>query len=275
MPLRQLAALISTAVLISTAAMAAASSTPLKVTSSLDGKTVLPHRIVWHAYSSITTSKIKQIDYSIDGKLRWIGHAGPVSTFSDTGGYLVTSWLKPGIHTFTVKTIALDGQTASNSSEARVLPAPNPPRAIVGTWERNINTTNAPAVGSAGNPTYTYTPSGTYRITFSRKWIEDHFAGKFSIDSSIKHNTGDGFELLSDWTPGTSTFHVAGAVSMQPFDPNTQQLGGSWCNWGGPSANYRWSVKGDQLTLAPIGGHDPCSIRGFIWAGTWTKTTSQ
>ncbi len=62
MPLRQIAALISTAVLISTAATASASSTPLKVTSSLDGKTVLPHRIVWHAYSSVPTSKIKQID---------------------------------------------------------------------------------------------------------------------------------------------------------------------------------------------------------------------
>jgi hypothetical protein len=266
---RQIAALILPATLIA-ATVAAASSTTLRVTSSLDGKTVLPHRISWMAYSTIPTFQIKEIDYLIDGKLRWIGHASR-STYSDTGGYLVTSWLKPGLHKFTVRTIALNGKTASDTVAARVLPAPVPPAALVGSWQRTVNTSDAPPPGSSGNPTDTDTPSGTYTITFSRKWIEDHFPGKFTISGSINDSTGDGFELLTDWTPKPTTFHVAGSISIQPFDGNTDQLGGSWCYWGGPAADYTWKVSGTRLTLKPSGGEDPCSIRGFIWTGTWTK----
>ena len=31
------------------------------------------------------------------------------------------------------------------------------------------------------------------------------------------------------------------------------------------------SVSGDTLTLAPVGGHDACGIRGLVWGGTWTR----
>jgi hypothetical protein len=39
----------------------------------------------------------------------------------------------------------------------------------------------------------------------------------------------------------------------------------------GPPATYTWSVNGDTLTLAPVGGRDACAIRGFVWAGQWTR----
>jgi hypothetical protein len=269
---RRIAALVFPATLIA-ATVAAASGTTLKVTSSLDGKTVLPHRIAWMAYSTVPTAQIKEIDYLIDGKLRWVGHDSR-STYSDTGGYLVTSWLTPGVHKFTVRAVSGNGQTASDTVAARVLPAPVPPAALVGSWTRTINTSDAPSPGSPGNPTDTDTPSGAYTITFSRKWIEDHFPGKFTISGSINGNTGDGFELLTDWTPKSSTFHVAGAISIQPFDGDTDQLGGSWCYWGGPGADYTWKVTGTTLTLEPAGGADACSIRGFIWTGKWTKIST-
>lgn len=270
---RRIAALIFATTLIGSAG-AAASSTTLKVTSSLDGKTVLPHRISWMAYSTVPMTAIKEIDYLIDGKLRWVGHDSR-STYSDTGGYLVTSWLTPGMHKFTVRTVALNGQTASDTVTARVLPAPIPPPAILGSWQRTVDTADAPTPGSSGNPTDTDTPSGTYTITFSRKWIEDHFPGKFTISGSIGDATGDGFELLSDWTPKPTTLHVAGAISIQPFDGDTDQLGGSWCYWGGPGADYTWKVSGTALTLEPVGGTDACAIRGFIWTGKWTKIATK
>ncbi len=265
------------------AVAASASPALLKVISSLDGKTVLPHRIFWLAFMSIPQAQISQVDYLIDGKLCWVGTGNPstypgtssyYSTYSDSGGYLVTSWLTPGLHKFTVRVVALNGQTGSDTVVARVLPAPVPPAALVGSWQRTIKTADAPAPGSPGNPTETYTPDGTYTITFSRKWIEDHFPGKFSISGSIDGNTGDGFELLTDWTPGLHSFHFQGAVSIQPFNENTDQLGGSWCYWGGPGANYSWTVHGSALTLTPIGGTDACQIRGFIWTGTWTRIAS-
>jgi len=39
-----------------------------------------------------------------------------------------------------------------------------------------------------------------------------------------------------------------------------------------PTALAR-TVNDNTLTLAPAGGHDACGIRGFIWAGQWTRTS--
>jgi hypothetical protein len=47
--------------------------------------------------------------------------------------------------------------------------------------------------------------------------------------------------------------------------------GGWWCYAGGPVGTYDWSVSGGTLTLTPAGGADPCGVRGFIWAGQWTR----
>ena len=82
--------------------------------------------------------------------------------------------------------------------------------------------------------------------------------------------TGGGGEFNSDWTPGSTTFRVDGAVTIQIADDN-DRLGGWWCWMDGPSATYTWSVNGTTLTLAPVGGNDACSIRGYIWTGTWTR----
>ena len=35
--------------------------------------------------------------------------------------------------------------------------------------------------------------------------------------------------------------------------------------------DYTWSVSGNTLTLMPVGGKDPCPLRGFIWTGDWTR----
>jgi len=42
---------------------------------SCDGKTVLPHHIHWYAHAP--SVKIRQADFLIDGKLRWVQHAPP------------------------------------------------------------------------------------------------------------------------------------------------------------------------------------------------------
>lgn len=42
-------------------------------------------------------------------------------------------------------------------------------------------------------------------------------------------------------------------------------------SWGGPRADYRWSVSGNTLTLATVGGAELCRVRQFIWAGDWTR----
>ncbi len=258
------------------AAASGGASSPFKVTSTLDGKTVLPHRIRWIGSTTIPDSQVTHVDFLIDGVLRWtwIGKEVPYVYGGHEGGgshpaYLVTSFLAPGRHRFTVRAVAKDGRVAADTVTARVLPAPVVPSQLAGMWTRAIpDTSGAPAPGSPGNPTSTLTPAGSWTLVFDKRWIETRFPGPF--DAKTSGNTGSGWILDSDWTPGATTFAVADAISIQPLVDNSQR-GCSWCHWDGPAATYSWSVSGDTLTLAPIGGHDACGVRGFVWAGTWTR----
>lgn len=244
-----------------------------RVTSTIDGKTVLPHRIHWLAFPSLRASKIAKVDFLIDGgKVRWTEHGAPYNYGSDENGkklgYLVTSWLSAGRHRFIVRATAKDGRVATHTVVARVMPAPEPPAGLAGSWQRTIDTAAAPKPGTPANPTETFTPSGTYSIAFERRWIRDDFPGKFILPDSNK--TGNGFIFLSDYTPGPTRFHVQGEVIFHPPSESLAE-GGWWCYSGGPGADYRWSVSSNTLTLTPIGGKDACPIRGFIWTGNWTR----
>jgi len=248
---------------------AAAPSKTSRVTSTLDGKTVLPHRIHWTGFTTLPVLEVKRVDFLIDGKPVWTEHNAPY-TFADDRGYLVTSWLTPGLHSFTVRVTAVGGRQADDTVKARVRPAATVPARLVGTWQRAIaDTSDAPAPGSSENPTDTLTPPGTYRITFDRRWIHDSFPCTDS-PCTYNSNTGAGGELDTDWIPGSTTFGVLGGVTTHT-SKDTDRLAGWWCETWGPAATYSWTVSGNTLTLTPAGGHDACGIRGFIWAGQWTK----
>ena len=91
------------AVAVATAAVAQPDSPSFKVRSTLDGKTALPHRIHWVAFPSLPRKQVAEVAFVIDGgKPRWIEH-NPPYTYGDDRGYLVTSWLSPGRHRFTVR----------------------------------------------------------------------------------------------------------------------------------------------------------------------------
>jgi len=109
-----------------TPAAATPSKTGFKVRTSLDGKTVLPHRIHWLGYPLLARDKVKEVAFLIDGRVAWIEHKAPY-TFSDDGGYLVTSWLRPGPHRFTVRVRSTDGRTMGDTVRADVAPAKAPP----------------------------------------------------------------------------------------------------------------------------------------------------
>lgn len=268
-----LALVLVAATLAVAASTSAATRGTFKVASTLDRPRVLPHRIHWIARTTLAPSEIAKVEFLIDGKLRWIEQHAPYVYGADSGShrnYLVTSWLAPGEHRFTVRAVATNGRTASDTVTSRVVPPPVVPKALAGTWQRTIsNTSGAPKPGSPGNPTDSLTPPGRYRITFDRRWIKDVFPCD-TTPCRFNPKTGGGGESISDWTPGATTFNVRGPVTIRIFH-NTDRLGGFWCYEDGPSATYTWSVNGSTLTLAPVGGHDACGIRGFIWAGTWTR----
>ena len=246
---------------------------PFTVTSTLKGKKMLPRRIRWVASTSLPAAQIREVEFIIDGgRPKWIEKVAPYTYGEDENGrhqnYLVTSWLTPGRHRFIVRAIAVDGRRAEQTVVARVLPAAAPPAALAGTWTRTIEDTSAaPAVGSPGNPTYTHTPPGTYALVIDKRWIQTRFPGRYVLPAS--EDSGEGWILDSDYTAGATSLIARGSVVFRQFHDEAE--GGQWCWEDGPDSSYAWSVSGDTLTLRPMHGADPCTVRGFIWAGDWKR----
>ena len=98
------------------------SDTLHKVTSTLDGKHSIPLRTHWIAKPEPAGAIVTQVDFLIDGKLAWTEMNSPYVFGSDDDGanlgYLITTWLTPGRHTFTVRAIGESGRAVSDTVNA-------------------------------------------------------------------------------------------------------------------------------------------------------------
>ena len=118
--------LLATVVAVSSA-LARGDPKRFTVTSTLDGKTVLPLRIRWRARPQhVALAQVKEVDYLIDGRRAWTEHHAPYYYGSDNNR-LVTTFLKPGLHTFTVRATTTDNQVATDTVKAQVVAPPAPP----------------------------------------------------------------------------------------------------------------------------------------------------
>jgi hypothetical protein len=261
-----ISALALTCAALAPPAQAGPSKDGLRVTSTLDGKTVLPHRIHWLAFPHLAGAQAAKVDFVIDGKVRWTERQAPY-TYSDDGGFLVTSFLSPGRHRFTVRMRTSDGHVLSDTVRARVLPAPAPPALLEGMWRHDVaNAVPADPGASADQPV----PAGTWTMVFDKRWLETTAPGTF--DPVASKTSGLGYIIDNDYTPGPTSFHIAGSVTIGPV-VDADPRGGWWCEAWGPPTDYSWSVSGDTLTVAPAGGSDPCHQRGAILTGQWTRVT--
>jgi len=122
---RVLALALLTSVVAVSSALAGRNDTSFTVTSSLDGKTVLPIRSHWIAYPKIDPSRgqVAEVDYLIDGYHSWTAHSAPWY-FGDKGNWLVTSVLQVAIDKF----------------QARVTAPRRPPAKLAGSWSRGGHT---------------------------------------------------------------------------------------------------------------------------------------
>ena len=250
-----LAACSSTGGTASTGATApskAASSAKLKVTSTLDGHSTLPYRIRWQAFPGAPAADVSEVDFLIDGKLGWVEHKTPYF-YGNDGNWLVTSFLTPGMHTFTVRVIAAGEHTATDTVKASVTVPATPPAALAGTWAHVVTPAEAKKATVGGAP-----PTGRWRLQISpRGW-------------QLHDPTGSG--LLFDVGYGS-----AQSLQMRPtieFPPYPNNIGGGFCTDTDPLWAWTYSAadSGTTLILRPV-GHDPCSDRIAILAGTWTRTS--
>jgi hypothetical protein len=129
--------LLAFVVAVSSALARSDANTGFTLTSSLDGKTVLPVRSHWIAYPKIDPSQgqVAEVDYLIDGFHAWTAHSSPWY-YGDNGNWLVTTVLKPGLHTFTVRAVVSPDTVAVDKFKARVVSPPKPPARLAGSWSR-------------------------------------------------------------------------------------------------------------------------------------------
>jgi hypothetical protein len=228
------------------AASVASAAANFKVTTTLDAKTALPHRIHWFAVPNIPASKVARVEFLIDGKIRWIEHHAPYS-YGFNANYLVTSWLSPGLHHFMVRAIATDGRRATSTTvAARVVASPPPPPSLAGTWKRTLT----PA--EAGKQ-----PSGTWVLSIDK------------VGWRIKVPPG-GANLIDVAYLSPGLLEARGGIWTKPEPANNPTEGNGWCDEPFQPERYHWEVAGATLTLS-LAGPKRCDGQSVIWAGTWTR----
>ncbi len=213
---------------------------PFVVASTLDAKKVLPHRIRWIARPNLAASQVSKVEFLIDGRVRWDEEKTPY-VYGDDSNWLVTSWLAPGLHRFTVRAEAKDGRIARRTTVARVVAAPLPPAALRGRWEHSFG-------------------AGTWLLTVDKVgWkILDPFGTGNLID--VAYFSG-------------GRLQARGGIFTKVDDPFE---GNGWCQDLNAPVNYRWSVAGDTLSLTHFGA-DRCTDGGeaakqhYAWVGAWTR----
>ena len=236
-----------------------------RVTSTLDGMTTLPSRIRWVATPKPSSATITEVDYLIDGKVAWIEHIAPyVFGGDDNGmnrGYLVTTWLSPGTHRFTVRATDSAGTSVTATVTAKVHAAPPPPAALRGTWTRTVTPADFTRV-----PTENSNPTGQWELVFDNvgAWDLDPVGSGRIYEYAVKGETINVYAPIQE-APCSQT----GACGISRY--GHVSLGDVDCNASGPFGSYRWLVSANTLTLTPV--KDGCPDREDVWAGHWTLSS--
>jgi len=223
----------------------------VSVGSTLDGRETLPHRIRWEASPDLPESEVSEVDFLIDGQLAFVEEHAPYAYGRD-GGYLVTSFLAPGEHDFTVRVITVGGESADSTVKAKVTAAPAPPDGLDGsTWARTVTRSDLEKATSSEPP-----PTGRWGLTIG------------SVGWMIHDPEGGG--LLFDVAfPSPGQVELRPSIERPPFPSPT---GGAFCEEPDPSTvwTYELGDGGKSLTVRPV-GHDPCGDRLAILEGTWSS----
>jgi len=221
------------------------------VSSTLDSLSWLPYRIPWEVTPGIPIADVSEVDFSIDGNLAWVEYKSPY-VYGDDGNWLVTSFLAPGEHTFTVKVVPIAGKSATRSVSATVSAPPAPPAALAGTWAHTVTAADLKKVTS-GMPG----PTGVWRLTIAE-------AGWEPLDPQ-------GNKGLFDVGYLPSALEMRPTIEYPPF-PNPNN--GGFCENTDPIFDWSYVVgRGDKtLTLHPE-GQDPCGDRAALLEGTWTRVS--
>lgn len=183
----------------------------------------------WLAYPKLPANQVSEVDFLVDGKVRWIEHDPPY-TFAEDGGYLITTWLDAGVHRFEVRVTDTRGRRASDSVAARVRLAPSPPRQLAHRWKRIVTAADQRKSGFGDPP-----PAGRWEIVIDR-------VGIWELDSR-------GGGTITQYAARGGRVDVYAPIQAAPDRIGIARyghktIGGYECNPSGPFGSYRWSISG-------------------------------
>ena len=257
-----LAVVLLAGVVAVSSAFAGSEAKRFTVTSSLDGKRVLPLRIRWiahpHNAPGSAPGQAASVQYLIDGHPAWTEKEAPYYYGGNDGSYgnwLVTSFLTPGLHTFTVQAITITGRKATDTVKARVVAAPPPPTNLAGTWSRMV-TPDDLKKAEPGPPAGRW----TFHVT-SVGWGGDGTGA----------STGGDVPGWSGQDRWDVRYLPNGNVVMGPEVVTPAQQSEGFCGID-PLGTWTLVLSADNqsMRLDPV-GTDPCSDRVAIMQGTWTR----
>jgi hypothetical protein len=254
----------------SPSALAARGDQPFTVSSSLDGKKVLPLRSHWLGYTSLPPAQVDRVEFLIDGTVRWVEHHAPFVYAGDENGknmgFLITTWLKPGLHRFVVRVVDKKGQSAEDAFSARTLAGPAPPPELAGkTWTRTLSLDrNKP--DSQGHPWLLWFDAiGEWHVD---KPISEHGAGVVNQFDVRGHTLTIYAPIVTGVQQVENGVCSGNGCTHVKHDGKIYEFFGSDCSIKA-FGRYTWAVSGDTLTIKLI--HDPCVTRQAIFPGTWTR----
>jgi hypothetical protein len=240
------------------------------VSSSLDGKKVLPLRSHWIGYTDLPPAQVDRVEFVIDGTVRWIEHHPPYNYASDDNGenmgYLITTWLSPGLHRFAVRVLDKAGDSEKDAFTARVVAAPAPPPQLAGTWTRIQPQTSKHFKGWRFFLWFDRVGAWYVPVSPSGRGTPGGFADQYDVRGHTLNVYAPVVmgvqEITNGVCQGNGCVHVTRNGRRYEFDGNV-------CNFSGPFGSYRWSVSRDTLTLKVI--HEGCFGRTEFLSGTWTR----
>jgi hypothetical protein len=164
------------------------------VTSSIAGGATLTGSLSWTASPNGAT--VSQVDFLIDGTVKWTEHASPY-VFNGDGHQLDTTELSNGPHTLGVKASATDGRTATASSSVTVS------NTTVSPYVVSSSVANGATV--SGSIVWSASPSGdtTSKVDF----IVDGMVKSTDASAPYQYN-GDGQLNTTTLTNGSHTLAV-------------------------------------------------------------------
>ena len=241
----------------SKASPSASAPAPLTVTMSIQDGAVLTKAVTWEAKPAASNSDpISNVDFSIDGKVRWTEQNEPY-VFDDDGEVLPPWLLGNGAHVLSVHAVALSGAEGTATAHVTVRTETTANEALTGTYKRTVTADDQQRVMDYRTP-----DKGAFgEITATGQWTLK-ILPEGRLEARLVSEPNNVF-VLPFTVAGNRMTLYGPAVWLEPNPAKPDKF----CEPEQPS-EYLWQRTGPTLKISSL--QQVCADRDIVFVGTWT-----